>query len=278
MADETLARMFWGRVASDADRPAQMIKEEGRWQTLAWSQVGETVRELALGLLALGRRPGDAVALLSRSRAEWVQADLAILSTGCLTVPIYPTYTPRQVAYIVNDSEARTLIVEDAAQLAKALEVRDQMRGLAEIVVIASGEAHALPVLTWTELRRRGRAQASALNATLADRVSSIATEDIATIVYTSGTTGEPKGVVQTHANHMASLSALARLLPALQWLKRRSGGSAAKASLLGRALLTGRALPEDEGALGRMGLALPRGMGERLLRRLVALGLAATR
>ena len=68
------------------------------------------------------------------------------------------------------------------------------------------------------------------------------------------------------------------RLLPALQWLKRRSGGSAAKASLLGRALLTGRALPEDEGALGRMGLALPRGMGERLLRRLVALGLAATR
>jgi hypothetical protein len=70
MADETLARMFWGRMASDADRPAQMIKEKGRRQTLAWSQVGETVRELALGLLALGRRPGEAVALLSQSRAE----------------------------------------------------------------------------------------------------------------------------------------------------------------------------------------------------------------
>jgi long-chain acyl-CoA synthetase len=212
MADETLARMFWSRVAADGDRPAQMIKGKGRWQTLAWAQVGETVRELALGLLALGRRRGETVALLSQSRAEWVQTDFAILSTGCLTVPIYPSYTPGQIAHIVNDSEARTLIVEDAAQLAKALEVRDQMRGLAEIVVIASDEAHAPPVLTWSELRRRGRAQAGALNATLADRVAAIAAEDIATIVYTSGTTGEPKGVAQTHANHIASLSALAQI------------------------------------------------------------------
>src|SRR5438445_7170159 len=125
MADDTLAQLFWSRVARGGDRPAQQFKRDGRWEALTWRQLGEVVRELALGLIALGRTKGDRVALLSTSRAEWVQADFAILSAGCVTVPIYPSYPPDLVAYIVNDSEAKTLIVEDAAQLAKALEARE---------------------------------------------------------------------------------------------------------------------------------------------------------
>src|SRR5216117_1305952 len=121
---ETLGTMFWSRVNKSAERPAQMFKREGAWTTLTWREVGEIVRELALGLIALGRRPGDAVALLSASRAEWVQADFAIFSAGCVTIPIYPSYPPDLIAYIVNDSSAKTLIVEDPAQLAKALEAR----------------------------------------------------------------------------------------------------------------------------------------------------------
>ena len=81
-----------------------------------------------LGLIASGREMGDAVALLSTSRPEWVQADFAIFSAGCVTVPIYPSYPPDLIAYVVNDSGAKTLIVEDAGQLAKALDVRDSMR------------------------------------------------------------------------------------------------------------------------------------------------------
>ena len=135
-AEDTLARMFWSRVERSGDRPAQMVKHGGGWETLDWSQVGTRVRELALGLLALGLRAGEAVAILSRSRAEWVQADFAVFSVGGITVPIYPSYTAEQVAYIVNDAEARLLVVEDASQLAKVLEVRGRMAGLGRIVVI----------------------------------------------------------------------------------------------------------------------------------------------
>ncbi|MBI2017337.1 MAG: long-chain fatty acid--CoA ligase [Candidatus Rokubacteria bacterium] len=95
MANDTLARMFWDRVERSAATPAQQFKTGGVWKTITWREVGDVVRELALGLIALGRQKGDAVALLSGSRAEWVQADFAIFSAGCVTVPVYPSYPPR---------------------------------------------------------------------------------------------------------------------------------------------------------------------------------------
>ena len=219
MAEDTLARMFWSRADRSADRPAQQSKRGGTWVTITYRELGEVVREVALGLLALGRGKGDAVALLSGSRAEWVQADFAIYSAGCVTVPIYPTYTPDLIAYVVNDSGARTLIVEDPTQLAKALEARPKMAGLEHIIVMSGYEAPQPPetVMTWDALRRLGRDKAEALRGMLADRVASVKADDVATIVYTSGTTGPPKGVVQTHANHIASLKSSGQATPVME-------------------------------------------------------------
>ncbi len=200
MAADTLARMFWDRVERSGDRPAQQFKQGADWKTITWREVGDVVREVALGLLALGRGKGDAVALLSASRAEWVQSDFAIFSAGCVTVPVYPTYPPDLIAYVVNDSGARTILVEDPVQLAKVLEARDRMPALEQIVVITGYDAAQPPKMV--------------MQSTLAERVASTSSTDLATIVYTSGTTGPPKGVMQTHGNHVAAVNASKQATP----------------------------------------------------------------
>jgi long-chain acyl-CoA synthetase len=210
--------MFWERVERSGDRPAQQFKHGAGWTTITWREVGETVRELALGLLALGRAKGDSVALLSSSRAEWVQADFAIFTAGCVTVPVYPSYPPDLIAYIVNDSGARTILVEDPAQLAKVLQAREKTPHLEHIIVISDYDAPQPPkmVMTWESLRRLGRENAGtgALGSALAERVASTRPTDLATIVYTSGTTGPPKGVMQTHGNHIAAVTASKQATP----------------------------------------------------------------
>jgi long-chain acyl-CoA synthetase len=137
---------------------------------------------------------------------------MAVMSMGGVTIPVYPTYPPETLAYIVRDSETRTLVVEDERQLEKALAAAAEMPTLESVVVI-QGSARApasgrLRVLDWDGLRRLGREAGGA--GALEPRLAAVKPGDVATIVYTSGTTGPPKGVVQTHGNHLAALDMIA--------------------------------------------------------------------
>src|SRR3990170_4058668 len=108
MSETTLARIFWDRVEKSAARPAQQFKRRGAWQTLTCREVAAVVRDPPAGPVALGPPPGEAVGILSASRAEWVQADFAIFSAGYVTIPVYPTYPPDLIQYIVNDAGGKT--------------------------------------------------------------------------------------------------------------------------------------------------------------------------
>jgi long-chain acyl-CoA synthetase len=181
-------------------------KRYGAWHSISAEEMLKRVRSVALGLYSLGIRKGDRVALLSESSVEWVLADQGCIFSGAVTVPIYPTLTPTQAGYILNDCNARVLFV---SMRAKFEEVETVMRDCDTIenVVLFEPEGLTRPnCLSLAELEERGRELGSQHPELAADLARASGPEDLATIIYTSGTTGEPKGVMLTHSNMVSNL------------------------------------------------------------------------
>jgi long-chain acyl-CoA synthetase len=199
---ETIPAMFWNGVAQRQDKVWMRQKKLGIWRSWSWNQTGEAVREIAGGLISLGFAPGECASILANTVIEWVLADLAVLSSGGVANGIYPTDAASQVHYLCEDSRTTILFVEDDEQLDKALEVRKQLPGLRKIVVFDMEGLRDLDeadVISLSALRELGRVYLAARPGAVEERVKACRPEDLAILVYTSGTTGKPKGAMHNH-------------------------------------------------------------------------------
>ncbi len=199
---ETISAVFWNGVARRNDQVLMREKKLGIWRDWTWAKTAAAVREIGDGLLALGFAPGDCASILSNTVVEWVLADLAVLSCGGVSNGIYPTDAPAQVEYLSFDSRSRFLFVEDDEQLDKALAVRERLPLLAKIVVFDTEGLRGFQddrVLSLAALRELGRGHGKANPHQLDERVAACRPEQLAILVYTSGTTGRPKGAMHSH-------------------------------------------------------------------------------
>ena len=200
---DTLSAMFWNGVKARGDATWMRQKKLGIWRAWSWNQTAEAVREIAGGLMALGFGPGQCASILSNTVIEWVLCDLAVLSCGGVSNGIYPTDAASQVHYICEDSRTTVLFVEDDEQLDKALEVRAGLPLLRKVIVADMKGLRDLDdpgVMSLDALRTLGRDYLLAQPDAVARSVAACRPEDLAILVYTSGTTGKPKGAMHSHA------------------------------------------------------------------------------
>jgi long-chain acyl-CoA synthetase len=199
---DTVPAMFWNGVQQRGGKVWMRQKKYGIWRSWTWNQAGEAVREIAAGLMSLGFEKGHTASILSNTVIEWVLVDLAVLSCAGVANGIYPTDAASQVHYLCEDSQSSILFVEDDEQLDKALEVRAQLPGLRKIVVFDMDGLRELndpAVISLDALRALGRDYLKQQPGAVEQRARMCRPEDLAILVYTSGTTGKPKGAMHSH-------------------------------------------------------------------------------
>jgi long-chain acyl-CoA synthetase len=202
LSSNTVADLLPLAAKTHADKPAIQFKDDsGTWVTRTYAEVGETVKGLALGLIGLGIVKGDKVAILANTRPEWTYFDFAALSAGATVVPIYQTNSPEECQYVLENSDATTVVVEDSDQLEKIRAVRSQCPALEHVILMTGTAADAI---SFDDLVAKG---AGRPDSDWEERYSSVEPSDICTFIYTSGTTGPPKGCVISHGNYHSMIN-----------------------------------------------------------------------
>ena len=215
--DYTLPRLLVHRATRHGGRTAMRKKEFGIWHDISWNEYRDNVRRVAMGLVALGIRRGECVAIISENRPEWLYIDLGIQSASGITAAVYTTNAPEQVAYVINHSESRFFFVEDEEQLDKALEAREKMLSLDKIIVIeweGLRDFHDPGVIPFEEFLKMGEEVDAQNPGRFADELEKGNPDDTALLVYTSGTTGPPKGAMLSHRNLIWTAGSLHRANP----------------------------------------------------------------
>ncbi|HVT76915.1 MAG TPA: AMP-dependent synthetase/ligase [Acidimicrobiales bacterium] len=206
----TLIDYFERNVRTNGAAIAMRFRVGTQWHDISWADYGRAVEEIAAGLIALGVAVDDSVGVLSGNRPEWHEADLAIMRAAGRTVPIYPTNTASQTAYVLRHSGARVCFVDGAGQAAKVLLERDTLPAVERLVTMGDDGGLDDPfVMPLEDLRELGRGLLAETPSAVAERGGDITSETVATIVYTSGTTGPPKGTLITHGNITATIAGI---------------------------------------------------------------------
>src|ERR687897_615015 len=203
---KTIADLLPLAVKKYGDKAAQRYKVGDEWVDSSYAELGEAVKEVALGLIDLGIQPGDKVSILAHTRPEWTHACFGILTAGGALVTIYQTNSPPECQYVLGHSDSRAVFVEDGDQLAKVREVEDKCPELEHIVVMDAGDGDIGDALSLDALRERGRGRGES---EWTARYEAVTPDDICLYIYTSGTTGPPKGCLLSHANYRAITDAV---------------------------------------------------------------------